>query len=168
MRAERYKNEGYTTKSGTPIYIGDKPRKLSDRDAVVYKTGFKTLEMARTQEVVNDQISIGKEYWEKKRSDAINNYFKLISPYINKNQSIPKGIQEKADKEIIQFNNKLSLASKGTLLSVDPIVGDTISRSLQNRYKPNKRVMGYQGTYNSLLNGSHDSLSSDAEDDGED
>ena len=165
IRAERYKEEGYTTKSGTPIYVGDKPRKLSDRDAVVYKTGFKTLEMARTQEVVNDQISIGKEYWEKKRSDAINNYFKLISPYINKNQSIPKGIQEKAVKEIIQFNNKLSLASKGTLLSVDPIVGDTISRSLRNRYKPNKRVMGYQGTYNSLLNGSHDSLSSDAEDD---
>lgn len=165
LKANRYRDEGYTTKSGTPIYIGDKPRKLTDKEAIIYKTGFKTLNMSRQQEVINDQISIGKEWWGNKRKDAINNYFKIVSPYINKGMDIPDAVQEKAMKEILQFNNKLSLASKGTLLSVDPIVSDSLLKAAQNRYTPNKRTVAYESMYSDLINKEHNSLDSEADED---
>lgn len=148
VKAYRYKTEGYTTTSGSPFYFEGKPRKLTNLQAAISLSGFKTVEAARTQDIINAEMDTINGYWKRKRDGAINDSLKLMDPYIKNNKEIPEEVRSKVKENVQNFNKSL-LKDKDALTSVKPITDFT--DIIKSRYSPNKKRTGFEKGYSNLI-----------------
>lgn len=148
VKSYRYKTEGYTTASGSPFYFEGKPRKLTNLQAAVSLSGFKTVEAARTQDIINAEMDTVNGYWKRKRDGAINDSLKLMDPYIKNNKEIPEEVRAKVRENVQNFNKSL-LKDKDALTSVKPITDFT--DVIKSRYTPNKKRTGFEKGYSNLI-----------------
>lgn len=155
-KTHRYATEGYTTNKGAPIFFEGEPRKLTPKQALVYATGFKTPEIARTQEIINAERTLVDNLWPQRKQEAIDKYFKTIGPYLNKGEDIPDSVLEKAAKYIQDFNTSRIKAGPEIAGNIKAIDRNTLKQSRNARYKPNKKHTKFEKAYGDLTDSSEE------------
>jgi hypothetical protein len=141
-----YSQEGYGA-PGAKTFIGSEQRKLTPTQGAVRAIGFKTTDMAQTQDIITSEKMIVEQHYKRERKKAVREYVDTMGRRYKNGEKITDDVINKALKPIQQFNKKLMSADSSIRSQVDPIKGNTLRRALKTRITPNKGKVGFETQY---------------------